>query len=141
MEPAALDLSDDKQSHADERLRSDHIIWLGTVRPDSKPHLVPVWFLWDGATVLIFSKPDQKIRNLKQNPNVTLAVDDSKEGEDAVLIDGEATLLDPGEVNSTLPAYAQKYAAMLTEMGWTAASMAGSYTQPIRVTPTRFRFY
>ncbi len=141
MKPATLDLSDDKQVHADERLRANPIIWLGTVRPDSKPHLVPVWFLWDGATVLIFSKPDQKIRNLQQNPNVTLALDDSKEGEDAVLIDGEATLLDAGEVNTTLPAYAEKYAAKLASMGWTAGSMAGSYTQPIRVTPTRFRFY
>lgn len=141
MTPATLDLSNDKAAHADKRLHSDLMMWLSTVRPDGRPHLVPVWFLWDGATVLIFSKPDQKVRNLQQNPNVTMALDDSKEGEDAVLIDGEATLLDAGDIDATLPAYAEKYAAKLASMGWTGESMAGSYTQPIRVTPTRFRFY
>ena len=50
-----LDLSDRRQAHADQRLRTDQIAWLGTVRPDGRPHLVPIWFLWDGESVLFFT--------------------------------------------------------------------------------------
>jgi PPOX class probable F420-dependent enzyme len=126
-------------SHAGERLRRDVIIWLSTVRPDGRPHLVPVWFLWDGESILIFSKPDQKIRNLRGNPAVVVGLDDTATGEDVVMIEGTATLLPPGTVDPTLAAYAEKYAGKLRGMGWTPASMAASYTEAIRITPTRFR--
>jgi len=135
-----LDLTQDEDRHIDERLRSAPIVWLGSVRPDGRPHLVAVWFLWDGETILIFSQPDnQKLRNIAQNANVTLAVDDSKIGNDAVTVEGKAELLPADSVDATMPAYAEKYAALLTEMGWSAATMAKSYSQPIRITPTRFR--
>ena len=38
-----LDLSDSKGAHIDQRLRDEPIIWLSSVRPDGRPHLVPVW--------------------------------------------------------------------------------------------------
>jgi PPOX class probable F420-dependent enzyme len=139
MAKTKLDLSNDKDQHIDERLRTAPIIWLGSVRPDGRPHLVAVWFLWDGATILIFSIPNnQKLRNIMQNPNVTLAVDDSKGGDDPIVVEGQAELLPNGSVDTTLPTYAEKYATLLTEMGWSAATMATEYSQAIRVTPTRF---
>ena len=68
-----LDLSKERDAHIEQRLRTDHVIWLVTVRPDGRPHAVAVWFLWDSDTILIFSKPNnQKIRNLQANPNVLL---------------------------------------------------------------------
>ncbi|MBV9228713.1 MAG: pyridoxamine 5'-phosphate oxidase family protein, partial [Chloroflexi bacterium] len=76
-----LDLTKAYDAHVDQRLRTEPIIWLNSVRPDGRPHSVPVWFLWDGATFLIFSKPSsQKIRNLRQNKYVTLALDGTDEG-------------------------------------------------------------
>ena len=44
------------QPHVEERLRSNEMIWLVTVRRDGRPHSIPVWFLWESATLLIFSK-------------------------------------------------------------------------------------
>ena len=38
-----LDLSDSKGAHIDQRLRDEPIIWLSSVRPDGRPHLVLVW--------------------------------------------------------------------------------------------------
>lgn len=132
-----LDLTQDKDKHIDERLRSELIIWLGSVRPDGRPHLVPVWFLWDGATILIFSQPDnQKIRNLQANPKVILAVDNTHGGDDVVEVEGRAELLPPGSVDSTLSAFAEKYASQFSEM--TPQTMAQVYSQAIRITPTRF---
>jgi PPOX class probable F420-dependent enzyme len=139
MAPVTLDPSNPKHAHAAERLRDNVIVWLSSVRPDGRPHLVPVWFLWDGDTVLIFSMPDQKIRNLRQNPQVVLALDGTDGGEDIVEIEGEATLLASGELSPTLPDYATKYAAQLQEMGWTAEAMGSRYTEAIRIRPARFR--
>jgi PPOX class probable F420-dependent enzyme len=139
MTQSSLDLNNPKHAHADERLRSDIIIWIGTVRPDGRPHFVPVWFLWDEGTVLVFSKPDQKVRNLQKNSNVVLALDDTKGGNDVILIEGEAALLEQGSVTTTHPDYAAKYGQELTEMGWTPESMSKEYNMPIRITPTKIR--
>ncbi len=132
------DLAKLQNSHTQERLRSEIMLWLSSVRPDGRPHLVPVWFLWDGETILIFSKPDQKIRNLRQNPNVVVSLDTAEQGDDIVLIEGRAELLNDPNIKPTLPAYAEKYAERLSSMGWTAEIMAKDYSQAIRITPTKF---
>jgi PPOX class probable F420-dependent enzyme len=136
-----LDPTNPRHASAAKRLRDNLIVWLGTTRPDGRPHMVPVWYHWDPEdnAILIFSKPDQKIRNLRQNPNAVLGLDDTDTGEFVILIEGTAALLPREEINTTLPAYAQKYAAKLSAMGWTPESMSQSYTEPIRVTPTRIR--
>ncbi len=40
------------------RLRDERIIWLTTTGADGTPQPNPVWFLWDGASFLIYSLPD-----------------------------------------------------------------------------------
>lgn len=132
-----LDLDNPKYARIEGRLRSDLMLWLSTVKPDGKAHLVPVWFLWDGETFLIFSKPDQKIRNLKQNTSVMLGLDDTHGGADPILFTGVAELLPPGEVTPSMPAYAEKYAARLAEYKWTGESMGKVYSEAIRITPDK----
>ena len=138
MEPARLDPTNPDHQHIAERLQSDLIVWFATVRPDGRPHQVAVWFLWEGETILIFSKPNQKVRNLRAQPAVSLGLDGTDIGDDVVTIEGVAELLPDSVVTSELPAYAAKYAERLANMGWTAAHMAKSYTQAIRITPTKF---
>lgn len=133
-----LNLTSQKDAHIDQRLRTDPIIWLSTVRPDGRPHIVAVWFLWDGETVLMFSQPQtQKIRNLQHNPNVMLALDNTDQGSDVIMLEGKAELLNDPDVQATLTAYAMKYDLLLKSMGWTAEEMAKSYSQGIRITPTK----
>ena len=126
--------------HVQQRLREETIIWLGTVRPDGRPHLVPVWFLWEETgTILIFSQPEkQKIRNIRANANVTLALHTDEDGGDVVIIDGTGEILPDGQVSATLPVYEQKYTPLMQAMNWTAATMAKEYSQAIRIYPTRF---
>ena len=77
------------QPEMEEWLRSRELAWLYTVRPDGRPHSVPVWFFWEGETILIFSRPDtQKTRNLQQNQAVTLALDEARKG--VVILEGTA---------------------------------------------------
>ncbi len=134
-----LDPTNPKNAHIEERLRNDLMIWLSSVRPEGRPHIVPVWFLWDGESILIFSQPHtQKIRNLRHNPNVMLALDDTKSGNDVVMFEGKAELLNEPTENTTIAAYATKYDSLLRSMGWDAATVAAQRSQPIRITPTRF---
>ena len=124
------------QSHVEERLCSDEMVWLSTVRPDGRPHSIPVWFLWESATLLIFSQPNtRKIRNLRKNPSVTLALDDTKKG--VVILEGTAELLGQGDASVTLQAYGEKYREGLRRIGRTAKEFTMLYSQPIRVTPVR----
>ena len=133
-----LDLSDATSVHIDQRLRTEPIIWLSSVRPDGRPHLVPVWFVWDGAAILIFSKPAaQKVRNLRHSPQVMLALDSADEGEDVVLLEGRAELLGDDAPRSTLPEYAKKYAALMARTKMAADWHAAEYNQAIRVTVER----
>jgi PPOX class probable F420-dependent enzyme len=135
-----LDLRTEWGQHAEQRLRSNKIAWLTTVGSDGRPYTVPVWFLWDGNTVLIFSQPEkQKIRNLRKNGRVTLALDETKQGEDVVIVEGRAELLDDPDISATLPAYVEKYGAMMQEVGSTPESMAADFSVGIRITPTKFR--
>ena len=122
-------------------VRKDPIIWLSTVRPDGGPHLVPVWFLWDGETILIYSQPDtQKLRNLQHNQNVMLALEAAREGDDIVLIEGKATLLGKTGQTMNLPTFTQKYEALIKCMDTSAEEMAANYAESegIRITPTKF---
>ena len=133
-----LDLTKERDAHIDKRLRAELMMWLSTVRPDGRPHLVPVWFLWDGETILIFSQPNQqKLRNLQHNPNVVVALDTAGQGDDTVKIEGKAELLDDPKVSTALPAYAEKYKQRLELYGWTGEAMAQDYSQAIRITPTK----
>jgi PPOX class probable F420-dependent enzyme len=135
-----LDLSKPVDAHIDERLRSDVVIWLNSVRPDGRPHSVIVWYLWTGSEILIFSMPNnQKIRNLRQNPNVVLALDNTKNGGDGITIEGKAELLDGATISVATPEYVQKYAAMIQDIGYTPEAMAAAYSQPIRITPIKYR--
>jgi PPOX class probable F420-dependent enzyme len=130
-----------KNAHVEERLRSNTIVWLTSVRPDGRPHSIPVWFLWEGSTVLVFSKPNnQKLRNIQHNPNVLLALDDTHGGGDTIVLEGKAEVIDRQEVSALLPAYEQKYRSIIKSYGWTFESMAAEYSETIRITPTRFVF-
>lgn len=135
-----LDLSQPQNAQIDERLRAEEIIWLGSVRPDGRPHLVPVWFLWDGSTFLIFSQPNQqKLRNVRSNPNVALALEGHTGGGGRVVIEGQAMLVDDPSLSVTsIQAYAEKYAQAIPRIGLTPERMAALYSESIRVTPTKF---
>ena len=137
-------------AHVEQRLRTDQIVWLTTVRPDGRPHVVPVGFFWDGQTFLICSEPNtQKLRNVRHNPHVMLALDGTGNlGYDVVVVEGTAELLNETSLNilRAYPGGTEKFAAWLHiahEAGFInkdrdMQAMLADYSQPIRVTPTRF---
>jgi PPOX class probable F420-dependent enzyme len=119
-------------------LEQEPVVWLSTVRPDGRPHLVPIWFWWDGRALLAFSKPDaQKVRNLRANPSVMLALGDAEDDFDVGMLEGRAELLDP-PTSGLLPAgHLGKYARQLAAMGLSAEEYAATYSQALRIVPSR----
>jgi PPOX class probable F420-dependent enzyme len=137
-------------AHVEQRLRTDWWIWLTTVRPDGRPHVILVGFFWDGQTFLMFSEPNkQKVRNVRHNPHVMLALDGTgKLGDDVVVVEGTAELLNETSLSIMRadPAIEEKYEGWL-QLSHEAGSVNkdrdwqdvfADYSQPIRVTPTRF---
>ena len=50
-----LDLSTDFGQRVARRLREERIIWLITIDAQQVAQPVPVWFWWDGETILIYN--------------------------------------------------------------------------------------
>jgi PPOX class probable F420-dependent enzyme len=119
-------------------LEQEPVVWLSTVRPDGRPHLVPVWFWWDGQALLVFSKPDaQKVRNLRANPSVMLALGDAEDDFDVGMVEGRAELLDRSSAELLPPGHFAKYARQLEAIGLEADTYAATYSQVIRIVPDR----
>jgi PPOX class probable F420-dependent enzyme len=78
-----LDTTSEAGARAEERLRSEEIAWLTTVRPDGQPQSVPMWFLWDGEGFLVYSRPGvRKLRNIEANPRINLNLNSNENGGD-----------------------------------------------------------
>jgi PPOX class probable F420-dependent enzyme len=117
-------------------LAEEPVVWLSTVRPDGLPHLVPVWFAWDGEVITIMSKPGaQKVRNLRERPQAMLALGDAEADFDVGLLEATAECVD-GPPALPEP-FLAKYAERIAELGLTPERFAAIYSQHIRLTPTR----
>jgi PPOX class probable F420-dependent enzyme len=134
-------MDESNRAHADQRLRGDLIIWLTTVSPKGQPQTSPVWFWWDGRTILIFSLPrSPKVANIRANPKVSLNLDGNGQGGEIVSIEGTAQLFDDPPLTD-FPQYVDRYMDKLEAMGYEPGPFAHAYSIGIRVTPSRFRVY
>ncbi len=73
---------------------------LATVRPDGRPHVVPIWFVLDGDDIVFNTGANTvKGRNIMRTGEVSICVDDERPPFAFVMIDGTADVSeDPGEL-------------------------------------------
>jgi PPOX class probable F420-dependent enzyme len=137
--PFAIDTSTDAGARVERRLREELMVWLTTVSPRGAPVPSPVWFLWDGGSFLVYSRPETaKLRNIERNPRVSLNLDGNGRGGDIVIVSGEARASDDPPADR-VPAYVEKYAERIAANGWSPASFAADYSVAIRIAPRRLR--
>ncbi len=126
--------------HVNRRLRQEQIIWLTTVAAQNTPQARPVWFHWDGQTVLIFSeKGKAKLRHIDRNPRVALNFNTDEEGGDVVVLMGEARIADGPPVENRVKSYLRKYTEGIKSLEITVEQFRASYSVPILVTPLTMR--
>ncbi len=120
------------------RLANEQIGWLTTVRSDGMPQPAPVWFHWDGETLLIFSEPtSRKVRNLAATPKASLHFNRGDDGENVVVFIGEARTDGARPPAERLDAYFTKYDAGIQQLNTTRESLLETYSTAIYLTPAR----
>jgi hypothetical protein len=63
-----------------ERLEGEANVWLATTRPDGRPHLVPIWFVWLGNEIYILTTLSTvKAKNLLANPHASVALENGNQ--------------------------------------------------------------
>ncbi|HEX5822966.1 MAG TPA: pyridoxamine 5'-phosphate oxidase family protein [Candidatus Limnocylindrales bacterium] len=123
----------------DRMLRHEQTVWLSTVSPDGSPHLVPIWFSWNGDTILIASKPNaKKVANLRHNPSVMLALGAPEDDFDVGMVHGVAELPTAPAADMLPAAHLAKYRDQMTAIGLTPGEFLATYRQVVRIRPTRF---
>lgn len=89
-----IDLSTEFGERVARRLKDERIIWLTTIDSHNKPQPKPVWFYWDDASFLIYSRSNaHKINHIQQNGHVSLHLDGDGEGGDIVIFLGIAEVV------------------------------------------------
>ncbi|HZD69650.1 MAG TPA: pyridoxamine 5'-phosphate oxidase family protein [Actinomycetes bacterium] len=82
-----------------------HTCWLATVRPDGRPHVMPLGVLWvDGAFYFNAGPTTRKARNLAHNPHCVITV---ATHEFDLVVEGEAAkVTDDAKLQRIADAYA-----------------------------------
>jgi hypothetical protein len=95
-------------SWAEERLATSHDYWVATVRSDGRPHLMPVWAVWDGGALWWSSSVgSSKARNLAADGRCSIATDNAWE---PVVVQGTAVrVTDPDALARFIRLENEKY--------------------------------
>lgn len=71
---------------------------VATVRPDGRPHVVPVWFIVEGDDVVFTTwHASVKARNLARDKRAAMSVDLSEPPYAYLLVEGPVTIIDDPE--------------------------------------------
>ncbi|CAN5747585.1 hypothetical protein BH24ACT15_BH24ACT15_25560 [soil metagenome] len=86
-------------SWAEEQMRASRNFWVATRWPDGRPHVVPVWAVWDGDA-LWFSGGlhSRKVRNVVADPRCSLSTEDAA---NPVVVEGVASEIDDVEAKQS----------------------------------------
>jgi PPOX class probable F420-dependent enzyme len=122
-------------------LKQEYVVWLTTIGADLSPQPRPVWFIWDGASFLIFSQPHaRKLRHVTAHPQVALHFNtDATSDKDVIILVGMAAIDPTMPPAHKVRAYLRKYRTGIEELGMTPEQFSAEYSVAIRVTPTTLR--
>ena len=136
-------------SWAEERLVASRNYWVATAWPDGRPHLMPVWGMWnEGAFWFSSSNASRKARNLTADSRCVVTTEDA---DNPVVVEGTARLVsEPDTLLQVLAWENSKYgtdysmdmldpksnSCFRIDPRWAFAIRTGDFTG----SPTRWRF-
>ncbi|HEV7129141.1 MAG TPA: TIGR03667 family PPOX class F420-dependent oxidoreductase [Ktedonobacterales bacterium] len=123
-----------------QRLRDEIVIWLTTVSRDGTPQPNPVWFLWDGTSILIYTLADAvRLAHIARNPRVSLHLESGGKGNDIIILTGEVRVTTDDPPSDQHPDYLAKYRNAMIRVSGSEAAFAAEYRVTLRVTPAKVR--
>lgn len=93
-------------------LESSRMYWITTVRPDGRPHVTPIYAVWqDGAMWFCTGADERKGRNLDANPHcvLTTGTNDDDGGLDVIVEADAVRVTDESRLDSLADAWGAKY--------------------------------
>jgi PPOX class probable F420-dependent enzyme len=136
-------------SWAAERLTASRNYWVASVWPDGRPHVMPVWGMWDDSTLWFSSSAgSRKSKNLRADPRCVIT---TEEASDPVVIEGTARpASDPAVLQRVIDLMNAKYAthielsfldpAVNTTFGVRPRRVFGMRDADFTGSPTRWTF-
>ena len=133
-------LASDRAAWARDHLAHDVVGWLTTVAADGRPQTSVISFLWEGDSIIFYSKPGTpKLRNIAHSPLVAFHLQSDAYGDRVLTIEGTAEVdrsVPPSDVHGR---YRAKYVEPLAHWGMDEAQTAREFSVPIRIRPVRVR--
>jgi general stress protein 26 len=113
-----------------DQLQASRNLWVATRWPDGRPHVVPVWAVWDGDAIWFSGGlRSRKVRNLLNDPRCSIATEDA---HDPVVVEGISTKVDDEALQqSFLDLVNQKY-----DTDYELSFLDPESTAVMRVAPT-----
>ncbi|MBP7963597.1 MAG: pyridoxamine 5'-phosphate oxidase family protein [Caldilineaceae bacterium] len=96
-------------SHVDERMAAARNYWIGSTRPDGRPHAAPVWGVWlDDAFYFGVGGASRKGRNMVHQPYIVVHLES---GDDTVILEGSVErVMERAKLEAINAVYGPKYA-------------------------------
>ncbi|HEX2312790.1 MAG TPA: TIGR03667 family PPOX class F420-dependent oxidoreductase [Thermomonospora sp.] len=115
-----------------KRLTDAEVIWLTTVGADGTPQPNPVWFHWEGESVLTFSRADaRRLDHIRQRPRVSLHLNSTHTGGEVTVLTGTAAVIDGSPMD--FPDYVAKYRPEMERLRGSVEDFAKEYSVPMRI--------
>lgn len=101
------------QEKIDGYLAKPLIARVATLKSDGSPHVVPVWYDWDGHALRFGAIPDsQKGKNVRRDPRISVVVDDALDPLRywGIMLEGRAEIIeDQGRALAIIERICRRY--------------------------------
>ncbi|HEY1590678.1 MAG TPA: TIGR03667 family PPOX class F420-dependent oxidoreductase [Solirubrobacteraceae bacterium] len=122
------------------RLAEEIVVWRTTVDAGGTPQPNPVWFVWEGETVLVYNlNGAARISHIQARPRVALHFNNGDGHRDAVVLLGTAAIVDDVPSADEHKSFIGKYRDHQVKIGMDPCWYAETFTVPMRIFPTTAR--
>lgn len=136
----AIDFSTKHGQRVLQRLADEQVMWLTTVAKSGTPQPNPVWFQFVDDAIYVYTQEKAvRLKNWVENDRVSLNFNTGADGEDVTVITGRISVDDLFPKVADNPAYIEKYAAGIKQLGSTPEEMSTEYPVVMKIKPEKLR--
>ena len=126
------------EAELDAFLQEPHIARLSTINPDGTPHTMPIWYLYrDGAIWVSTQSIQQKVKNMRRDPRVTVLIDTNYMPYCGVMIYGEASIDPTDAVHRRVDIFERYFGDRASATAYAQAMAQKWEPVMVKITPTR----